>query len=381
MKIALVKRRYSLKQGGSERYCVNLARRLKTVGHEVTVIGESIDDELREEVEFRSVRVNRLTSWTSNRSFAENCGRMAREGKYDIVYGLGRSFGLDAVRVTERLQSHWVNVYYRHPANRWLQRANPRHRTLIALERDIFRSNGVRRIVTQSTLDRQLLMKYYGVPGEKICTIYNGVNVAAFHPGARKGGLQVRDALGILPGIPLLVFASMDFEGKGLRSIFAAMAASRHSASRLVVLGTGPVRKFRRLASELGLEKRVIFAGRQSEIQRFYGAGDLFLLPTAYEPFPNVNLEAMACGLPVVTTMTNGTGEVITEGCNGYLIPTVDSVAEMTAAIDRHLSLSPAERDRMSAACWETARGMTVEKNVQQTLELFEEVLLEKFRV
>ena len=80
MRIALVKRRCSLRHGGSERYCVNLGRKLKAAGHEVTVIGESIDDELRPEFAFAPVEVNRLTSWTRNRSFAENCGRAAREG-------------------------------------------------------------------------------------------------------------------------------------------------------------------------------------------------------------------------------------------------------------------------------------------------------------
>ncbi len=113
MRIALVKRRYSLKVGGAERYCVNLARRLTAFGHDVTFIGESIDPELSREVSFVPVTVNRLTSWTKNRSFAENTGRAAREGRFDVVYGLGRAFGLDAVRITDRLQSHWVNVYYR----------------------------------------------------------------------------------------------------------------------------------------------------------------------------------------------------------------------------------------------------------------------------
>src|SRR4051812_18029254 len=108
MKIALVKRRYSLKVGGAERYCVNLARRLRTFGHDVTFIGESIDAELASEVDFIPIRVNRLTSWTKNRSFAENTGRAAKEGRFDVVYGLGRAFGLDAVRITDRLQSHWL---------------------------------------------------------------------------------------------------------------------------------------------------------------------------------------------------------------------------------------------------------------------------------
>ncbi len=378
MKVALVKKRYSLRAGGSERYCVNLARRLMAEGHLVTVIGEAIDAELAGEVEFRKVPVNRWTSWTHNRSFAENAGKAAAEGRFDVVYGLGRSFGLDAVRVTERLQSHWVNVRYRGATNRWLQGINPRHRTLIDLERSIYRSEKTRRVVTQSQLDRRLVQEYYQIPEEKIRTIHNGVDTAAFHPGMREESAAVREEFGIAPHEPLLVFASMDFAGKGLGSILEALARTRHRDCRLIVLGTGPVRKFRRLAVEWGVEPRVIFAGRRSDIARFYGAGDLFLLPTAYEPFPNVVLEAMACGLPVMTTTTSGGADILQAGRNGYLISDVHAVDEMTESLDRHFDLSRPAREEMSGHCWATAQQLTIEKNIQKTLELFEELLRER---
>jgi UDP-glucose:(heptosyl)LPS alpha-1,3-glucosyltransferase len=173
----------------------------------------------------------------------------------------------------------------------------------------------------------------------------------------------------------------MDFEGKGLRSLMKALRATRHGRTKLLVLGTGPVRKFSRIARGLDVEKRVVFAGRRDGIERYYGAGDLFLLPTAYEPFPNVNLEAMACGLPVMTTRTNGGADVIEPGRNGYLISDVHAVDEITACLDRHFCLGHEERAQMSAWCWKTACKMPLEKNVQQTLDVFEEVLLEKFRV
>lgn len=381
MKIALVKRRYSLRHGGSERYCVNLARRLQATGHGVTVIGESIDEELKDEVEFRPVRVNRLTSWTRNRSFAENCGRVAREGKFDVVYGLGRSFGVDAVRITERLQSHWVNVYYRNPVGRLIQKWNPRHRTLIELERRIYNSCGCRRIVAQSKLDRQLVMAYYGIPEEKIRIVHNGVDTGTFHPGVRSERAAIRREFGIGNDVPLLLFASMDFEGKGLRSILRALRESRHRELVLLVLGQGPVAQFRRIARGFGVEHRVIFGGRRSDIHRSYGAADLFLLPTAYEPFPNVNLESMACGTPALSTSTAGGADIIKHGHNGYLVSSVHAVDEMTDCLNEHFSLSPALREEMSDACWNLARTMTVENNVRRTLEIFEEVLLEKFRV
>ncbi|HUG90520.1 MAG TPA: glycosyltransferase family 4 protein [Planctomycetaceae bacterium] len=380
MRIALVKRRCSLRVGGSERYCVNLARRLQARGHDVTVIGEQIDDELRSELAFIPVRVNRLTSWTRNRSFAENCGRAVRGAGFDLVYGLGRSFGLDAVRVTERLQSHWLNVRYRNPMRRLLERFNPRHRTLIGLERQIYRSGNVRRVVTQSRLDRRLVVECYGVPEDKVRTIYNGVDTAVFHPGMRNDAADVREELGFGPDEPLLVFASMDFEGKGLRSILAAVARTRHRAARLLVLGRGPVRRFARIADDLGIGRRVIFAGRRGDIQRFYGAGDLFLLPTAYEPFPNVNLEALACGLPVLTTTTAGGADLIVPGENGYLVSGLDAADEIAACVDEHLSLPAAARQALSDRCWATARQWTIERNVEETLDMFQEVLREKSR-
>ena len=378
MRIALIKQRYSLRHGGSERYCVTLARRLKLSGHDVTVIGEKIDEELRDEVTFVPVHVNRLTSWTRSRSFAENCGSAVEHRRFDIVYGLGRSFGLDAVRVTERLQSHWLDVYYPNPVNRLLQGLNPRHRTLIDLEKTIYRSSQVRRIVTQSQLDRRLVIEHYGIPEEKICTIYNGVDTDLFHPGIRRHSGDVREQFGIEQGEPLLLFASMDFEGKGLRSILAALKSSDQRDARLLVLGTGPVGRFRRLANDLGIGNRVIFADRQSGIERFYGAADLFILPSAYEPFPNVNLEAMACGTPVITTRTTGGADVIDDGHNGYLIATMTAADEITAGINQHFSLSAGQRQAMSNACWATARQMTIDRNVEQTLGMFEEVLLEK---
>ena len=378
MKIALVKRRYSLRHGGSERYCVNLARMLMRLDHDVTVIGESIDEELADEVRFVPVRVLRLTSSMRNRSFAANCGAAARAGGYDVVYGLGRSYGLDAVRVTERLQSHWVGVNYRYAASRFLQRHNPRHRTLIGLERDIYQSASVHRIVTQSQLDRRLVQEYYGIADEKIRTVYNGVDAELFHPGLRDEAAAVREELGVASDVPLLTFASMDFAGKGLGSILEALAGLSHTSAVLVVLGNGPVARYSRLAARLGLAGRVIFAGRRNDIQRVYAAADLFVLPTAYEPFPNVNLEAMACGTPVVTTSTCGAADVVEPGRSGYLVSSIDAVDEIGQAMEACFGQSAEGRAAMSQRCREIACEMTIEKNVRQTVQILEEVRREK---
>lgn len=381
MHIAIIKKRYSLRAGGSERHCVTLSRHLQALGHRVTIIGESIDAELANEVGFVPVKVDNLASWTRNRSFAVNSAQAAAAGRYDIVYGLSRSDAADVFRLTDRLQAHWLNVYYQNPVYRFLQRLNPRHRTILDLERSIYHSQHVRRIITQSFLDRRLLSQYYGVPENKLHTLHNGVDTKIFHPGVRAERDAVRAEWGIDPGAPLLVFASMDFEGKHLRSILAAMQAMQAQNARLLVLGNGPQRRFERIARGLGVERRVTFAGRQSRIQGFYGAGDLFVLPTAYEPFPNVNLEALACGLPVLTSSMSGGADIIEHGINGYIVSDGKQVGELIAAFDQHFALSPAELETMREQAWERARGMTFDNYTRRLLTVFDEVLREKFRV
>jgi UDP-glucose:(heptosyl)LPS alpha-1,3-glucosyltransferase len=380
MHIAIVRRNCSLKKGGAERYCVNLFRGLQKLGHQVTIVGVSIDDELKDEVDFVPVPVLKLNSWTKNKSFFVNTGKVLKQHRFDIVHGLSRVDGLDTFRLTERLQIHWVNMYYRNPVTRWLQHMNPRHRLVFDLEQRIFGPNGVRRVIVQSKLDARLLERYFNVDESRICQIINGVDTTTFHPGARNERTAVRQEWNIEADVPLLVFASMDFRGKGLDSLLAAMARLRHRETRLLVVGQASSAAFLRQAKSLGIANRVTFTGRQALIQRFYGAADLFVLPTIYEPFPNVNLEAMACGTPVITTATAGGAEIIHEESNGYLIPDAWAINELADKIDHHLALPWSRKQYMSDACWDAASRLRIVDNAQKVAAMFEEVLNERGR-
>ncbi|MBS0203582.1 MAG: glycosyltransferase family 4 protein [Planctomycetes bacterium] len=378
MHIAIVRRHCTLKKGGAERYCVNLFRGLQRLGHQVTIVGEAIDDELKDEVAFVPVPVLRLNSWTRNKSFFVNTGLVLKKHRFDVVHGLSRVDGLDTFRLTERLQKHWVNMYYRNPVTRWLQHWNPRHRVVFDLEQRIFGPGGVRRVIVQSRLDARLLREQFGVDDSRICQIINGVDTTIFHPGVRAERTAVRAEWKIDADVPLLAFASMDFRGKGLDTVIEALARLKHTETQLLVLGQGTATRFIRKARALGIERRVIFAGRQSAIQRFYGAADLFVLPTIYEPFPNVNLEAMACGTPVITTATAGGAEIIHEGANGYLIPDAWAVDILAERIDAHLSLPSSRKQSMHDACWDAAARLRIVDNAQKVAAMFAEVLQEK---
>lgn len=378
MRIAIIRRVCSLKKAGAERYCVNLFRQLQRLGHDVTVIGEGIDDELRHEVAFLPVSVNRLTSWTRNRSFAQHAAEVARQGKFDVVHGLSRVDGLDTYRLTDPLQTHWVRVYYRQPWRQRLERWNPRHRAIFAIERRLFGPRGPRRIIVQSKLDARLLQEYFDIPSERLRLVRNGVDLSVFRPDDGADRCSVRQELGIGNDQPVLTFASMDFRRKGLDSLLQALARSQQQEALLLVLGNGDVARYQALAEQWGMGSRVRFLGRQQGMSRFYRAADAFVLPTIYEPFPNVNLEAMACGTPVITTATAGGADLVEQGVNGYLVSDAFAVDELTHRIDQMLSLSDEQRQQMTRACLATAERMPVQKNAMETLAVLEEAWREK---
>lgn len=376
MRIALIRKVCSLKKAGAERYCVNLFRQLQASGHQVTVIGESIDDDLRDEVEFVSVKVRRTTSWSKNLSFARNALDAAYARSFDIVHSLSRVPGVDTFRLTDPLQAHWLKVFYRGLTGK-LQQLNPRHRTLLGLERQIYQGERTRRIIVQSTLDARLIQQYYGVLPEKIRLVRNGVDLQKFQPGSHESRCAIRRDLGV-ENEPLLVFAAMDFRRKGLDCLLESLSKLSTRTAKLLVLGDGNIPAYERLAQRFGVADRVIFAGRQQGMAAYYAAADLFVLPTIYEPFPNVNLEAMACGTPVITTASAGGVDLVDEGRNGYLISSGFASEELAEKIDLHCALPEIDLRRMSDSCIETARQFTVERNARESLGVFEEVLDER---
>jgi UDP-glucose:(heptosyl)LPS alpha-1,3-glucosyltransferase len=378
MRVAIVRRECSLKKAGAERYCVNLMRGLIRLGHDVTIVAERMDEELQSEAAFLQIPTRRPGFGNRHHRFSQASQQVLQPHHFDVVHGLSRVGGLDTYRLTDPLQSHWVSVFYRQRWTRWLQQRNPRHTAIFALERELFGPQGPRRIITQSRLDAELLQQYFHVPSSRLTRVYNGVDLSAFKPMGSQVRSQVREELQIEPDRPVLVFAGMDFRRKGLSSIFAAMAQLREWNPVLLVLGTGDIAGYQRLARQWRIGNQVRFLGRQSHLARFYSAGDLFVLPTIYEPFPNVNLEAMACGMPVVTTHTCGTADLLISGHNGYLISHAWAIDELSAAISDFLCQSPQTREQMKNRCLTTAAQYPLERNARETAAVLEDVWHDK---
>jgi len=177
---------------------------------------------------------------------------------------------------------------------------------------------------------------YYGLPAGKLPVIYNGVDTALFHPSlAGEFRAATRAQAAIPQDAPLLLFVGSGFERKGVPQLLRAFAAARTAEAHLVIVGADRrLRAMQVLAARLGLARRIHFTGPLRDVRPWYGAADGFVLPTLYDPCPNAALEALACGLPILTSTTCGAQAWVKAGDNGWVVDALDRDALATRLDD-----------------------------------------------
>ncbi len=370
--ITIIRMDCGLGRGGAERYCRYLCEGLLSSGFKVRLVGERCDEDLKGSVDFVPIEVARLNSVTRNLSFHRGVQTVLRRYPSTISYSLSRTWPVDIFRVTDPLHRHNLNLKYSSLPGRIWTAISPRHRVLSGLERGVMRPGGCKKIITISQLDKTLVQEYFKVPAEKVTVIYNGVDLGYFTPLSQGQIYQIRKGLGIEADVTCYIFPAMDFKRKGLKTLFSGLSMLPFPW-RLLVVGKGDIHRFKKMAAKLGISKRVLFLGRRNDMRELYCAADLMVLPTLYDPFGNVHLEALACGTPVLTTASAGGAESVIPGRTGYVLH--DSRDASTLA--RYLHDFEQRRDEW--ASWrdnarKSAMRFTREENIRKTIEVIEEV-------
>jgi len=226
----------------------------------------------------------------------------------------------------ESLSSRLRRAFYR-PA----MRLNARRSALLRAEDALLaRRDGPRLMVFSEGL-RGRIERDYG--GREIVVERPGVDTRRFHPDPGAATAAAGDG-------PLrLLFVGHNFELKGLRPLLAALAIHRARGGRasLTVVGAGPIGRFRRAAARRGVSDAVAFdaAVSREEMPGVYRRHDALIHPTFYDPFALVVGEALASGIPVVTTRRNGASEIVEDGRQGYLLDDPRDESALAGALDR----------------------------------------------
>lgn len=371
MKVALVCREFLASKGGLEAYSRALSRELQKRGNEVHVFAHSWQTE--KGMIFHRVPMIPVSSPAKNLSFAFLSARALARESFDVIQSMERIWFQDIYRASDGINPVQMQVRYRRRLLRLVRSAGPRRQALAFLERRIFRGSGCRIIMTNSELIKSQIVAHYQVKPEKIRVIYNGVDRVKFHPGVKNQWRRsVRKEWGIGEDEKVLLFVGNDFKLKGLPLLLEAMAVLKNENVRLMVVGNDDRGSYLRWTKKRGLEPQVLFLGGTREVERFYAASDLFVLPTLYDAFSNVCLEAMACGTPVITSRNNGASELIRNGEEGYILERHD---ERELAERIRISLSAEKRAYMGGRAAIKADAFAVEKHFAALLGLYEEII------
>ncbi len=339
MKIALLVHDYH-RSGGHSRYVAELATRFARE-HRVHVFANTF---VREPgIEFHHVPANRSNALALILTFRRNCSRMLRDMQFDVVHDQGLCTVAPDVLTAHISNRAWSGA---RPNAPWKEKLFGF--AIGRLEHRQYKRAGSAQVIAVAERVRRDLALGYGFHGPAT-VIHHGVDAEKFSPAKRSQ--QLRDEL----GAPLFLFVG-DFR-KGAEACIRAL----ETGHLLCVSGTPP-EPYRALAQSLGRADRVHFRPATDTVEQYYAASDVLLLPTPYDAFGMVVLEAMASGLPVIVSANAGASELIDDGRNGFILR---NEANLSALMHK------AAQSGVGAAARETALEHSWDRVASETMAVY----------
>jgi UDP-glucose:(heptosyl)LPS alpha-1,3-glucosyltransferase len=373
VRLGVIRQRYTA-FGGAERFLERAIDALLERGVRVSIYTRQWPEARAgrlEPVICNPVYVGRL--WR-DASFARSVRRALAKDRPDIVQSHDRVEGCDVFRAGDGLHKSWLDERVRvgGKLERLSLEANPYHRFVLDAEERLFASPTLKAVVCNSRMVASDLRRDFSIADSKVHVIYNAVDPASFGPQVRAHRHEMRASLGLDDSHFAFLLVGSGYRRKGVPTAIRALARLP-SHVRLVIVGREThMSRYRMLAAKAGVAARVAFAGPQRDPRPYYGAADAFVLPTIYDPLANTVVEALACGLPVVTSTRCGAGELVVKAGAGWLCDSTDD-----AAFAGHMErlLDPRERELSSSRAAASVSALTPEAMTAQMLALYQSVL------
>jgi UDP-glucose:(heptosyl)LPS alpha-1,3-glucosyltransferase len=373
---------FSRQRGGAERYVVDLCTRMAHEGYDVHVYTEEWAEE-DSRISFHRIKTIPFPRSFRLLSFALRATREIEAGAYPVTFGVGNT--LKATVLQPHGGVHWAWFWrslraYRNPMFRTVKLLgrifSPKQWVSGWIENAPYRSNPLPRIVAISDMVKQDMMRWYRIPSERIAVIYNGVDVERFHPRNRQFRPEVRRRHGVGEEL-LILFVSNNFRMKGLGYLLQALALLKQEDSpavKLLILGRDHSAPYLRIAGKLGVSDEVIFAGSTKEPEKYYGAADLLVHPTFYDACSLTVLEALASGLPVITSLSNGASGLVRHGEEGWLLEDPGDVDGLRKGIQRFFDEE--FRQKAGDLARKKAEAHSEKANFDQMIRIFGEAVI-----
>jgi UDP-glucose:(heptosyl)LPS alpha-1,3-glucosyltransferase len=371
VRLALVRQKYT-PFGGAERFVALAVDALRARSVEVEVIARN---------------------WTGNSQgvicdpffigrtwrdfgFASCAKKIINSGRYDLVQSHERIPGCDIYRAGDGVHATWLELRSKFLSNDSpsLDGLSPWHQYTLGTERALFAHSRLKAVICNSEMVKADITSRFKFPESKLHVIYNGVDTKVFNPGLRESLRYAwRDKHHIEKADGVVLYVGSGYKRKGVGYLLRSLAKLKDKNTVAVVVGRDSSEsRYISLAKKLGVMERVRFLGPLDDVRPAYAAADVFCLPTIYDPMPNVVLEALACGLPVITTATCGGSELIQNGVNGYIVDPLN-VDGLSGCMESLCEMSG--NGRMRDICYQAVSGISIDAMAEKMISLYRDVL------
>lgn len=330
LKIALIIDQFDSRAGGAERYTGNLAGGLAREGHEVHVFcrrGTPSSNGIVVHV----IPTIKHPKFLRLLTFVRGVKKHVKKEDFDIIHGLVHNPGVTVLNSHTGIEQSWFEGDDRSRESRaallWgriMRFLSPRRHLILSLQRQQYRDPGVRAIISHSDKIKNDIVRFHGVDADRIEVIYNGLDIKRFNPDIRKQYREpTRKKLGLAEDEIMILTVTNNYRLKGIYPairMLPALARRTDKPFRLVIAGRDDAGPYIKEAERLGVSDRVVFLNFVEDITPLYAAADIFMLLTFYDTCANVNVEAIASGLPVVTTKDAGSHVFVQSRDMGWII-------------------------------------------------------------
>lgn len=333
--------------GGLEKYASRIARAFANLGSRISVLTTGKESTSSPSISVYPFKTIGWPSFIRMEQFDQQVSRWIEREKPDLVFGMDRN----------RFQTHFragngVHIAYLKSRiltegkwKYWACLMNPLHRKILELEKTALENPRLEKIIANSYMVRKELLEHYNVDEKKIEVIHNGVEwheMSQAFEQRHVAKLETAKKFGLDPHCFHFLFIGNGYLRKGLAVLLESLARLKTREFHLSVIGKdNQIDWFQAKAIQLGLKNNVRFFGPLEYITPFYQLADALVIPSFYDPFANVTIEALAMGLFVVSSKQNGGHEILRQE-NGIVVE--NNVDHLSVALETCLSHKKTEQ-------------------------------------
>ena len=327
--------------GGLEKYSWRIAQIFAKKNFLVKILttGKITPHFSHPNISFHSFSPLSWPSFYRLENFDYLCQQWIKENPSKIIFGMDRNSFQTHLRAGNG--SHLAYLHSRNKSDSFLHRSirffHPFHRKILSMEKKAFENSKLKKLITNSHMVKKQILHYYSIDPKKIVVIHNGVEWQEMEKSfflwkEKKQNLLKKFSLP--ENVYHFLFIGNGFLRKGLKPLLQACSLIKHLPFHLTVVGKEKnFKNFIYLKNRLRLQEKVTFFSQRSDIISFYQYADSLVIPSFYDPFANVTVEALAMGLFVVSSKTNGGHEVLNEK-NGVIIEDIYNIDSIKTSLE-----------------------------------------------